>query len=101
MQPCSVTAPTENTSGARAGYASEVAAELPAAPTTSTPWRSAKCTALRISGMSRAVSPRPNSNERLMTWAWWRVAKRMPAAIVGMSPSPTASSTRTGMIFAP
>ena len=36
-QPCSVVAPTETTSWARAGYATARAASLPAAPTTSTP----------------------------------------------------------------
>ena len=36
-----------------------------------------------------------------MTSAPWRTAKRMPAVIAALSPSPRALRTRTGMIFAP
>ena len=54
-----------------------------------------------MSGIWRARTVSPNSNERLMTSARLRAAKRIPREIAALSPSPLRSSTRTGMIFAP
>ena len=51
--------------------------------------------------MSPAVTVCPNSNERLMICAPRLAAKRMPAAISVMLPSPAPLRTRTGMTRAP
>ena len=58
--------------------------------------------ALMMSGMSlRGHARAANSRLRLIILAWCWTAQRMPLAIVLASPSPHASSTRTGMIDAP
>ena len=52
-------------------------------------------------GICERVMSDGNSNERLMIFAPWSAAKRMPCAIRAESPSPSRSSTFTGISFAP
>jgi hypothetical protein len=54
-----------------------------------------------MSGIWSRVTELPNSNDRLTTSAPRRAAKRMPAEMATLSPSPSRSSTRTGMIRVP
>ena len=53
-----------------------------------------------MSGICEARTEESNSRLRLITFAPRRAAKRMPREIESVSPAPSASSTRTGMIFA-
>ena len=52
-------------------------------------------------GISKRVTSAGNSKERLMIFAPWSAAQRMPRAICAESPSPSASSTLIGISFTP
>jgi hypothetical protein len=73
---------------------------LPAAATTTTPRRLAYRSAFSTSGISAERTSAGNSSDRLITSARWRAAYRIARAIAAESPSPFASSTRSGMILA-
>ena len=106
MQPCSVVAPTLSAPGAAAGNSAPglpaPPSALPAAAITSEPRLRALRTALQTSGTS-SHERIPSSNWRLtlITSAPCFAAHTMPWATSVADPAPEASSTRTGISFAP